>query len=227
MQKSLALAAAAVISLAATSQGAVIVTVTDLGNPVSSNNSTTAPGFQAFLVNLSTTDGALIQAVAFGDDAGSPGGFEGPFLQRIARNDPDDPTDDTLTPTGTQRNEAANFASFDSRFLVPTGRVDVSAPSEDNNSVNPPGAPADNTSSDFGQGSFLRGTFGIQSEVQASSLDLLFVVLPDGSSATFTGSVATSTGTFSVAGAIPPVPEPAAVGLLGVGGLLALRRRRA
>lgn len=221
-----AAALAAATQLAPAARGAVVLTVSNLGGPASPT-APAAAAFQAYRLTLSTTDGASITAVDFGGPAGNPRGMTGTFLQR-ASLDPDAGTR-SLTPQNAALNNVNAF-SFDSHFLLPaSSRVDVSAPNEDNSGLNPPGAPADTATGDFGAGTFLTGTFGLLTAAQGPTIDLAYLVIPDNSTAMILGEVSTTSGIFPVSATVPaPVPEPAAAGVVAcvAGALIVGRGRR-
>jgi len=228
MRKGLLLTAAAagLLGAATASQAGVIVEIENLGDPTTTaSGGITAPGFQAYLVRLVTTQpGELIQAVDFGGSAGSPNGLTGQFLQRASIND--ETQERSNTPQSVIRNNSNSSASLDSHFLPPANvRADVAAPAENNDLVNPPGSPADTAANDYGTGTLMTATFGILGASQGSSLDLAYIVQDDTIVNRIVGSVNTSLGTFAVDSPIP-VPEPASLGLLALGGLGLLARRR-
>jgi hypothetical protein len=107
------------------------------------------------------------------------------------------------TPVGTSTN---GVYPIDTHFLVPTAsRVDATSPFEDNNGVNTPGIPNDDSTDNYGSGTYLRGVFGIQGANQTNSMNLAYLVLP--SNGTYSIDVAEgvvgSSGTgFHLAGTI-------------------------
>lgn len=201
------------------------VNVSSLGDPTATAGSSagTAAGYQVLLVNLSATGpGEVIMSVDFGggsaaDPVAGPG-FFGSLLQRTAVDSEGERTPTVFSAT---RNNSTSANSFDTHFLdVP--RVPIFAV-ENNSNTTPGGPPADTASSDFGLGSFIQATFGLTDALQ--NFDLLYLVVPDGSTTTYRGTVSTSAGTFPISGTIP-VPEPTAGVALAAGALLALRRRK-
>jgi hypothetical protein len=219
------LIAAASVLVSSQARAAVVATVITQGSNPKDNVGDSSSGFTAYIIRIATDNGSVITGVdAGGGLTNATNGIFGPILQNW------DITRSGETPTPVKSDEFTPLGpySVDSHFLVPdASRVDVDAPSEDNSGVNPPGSPPDfpgNGGSDFGAGTFLQGTFGIQAG-QATSMDLAYIVLQNGQLATFSMDIATSdNNSFHVAGVIP---EPASAGLfsVGLGMLFGIRRR--
>ena len=130
--------------------------------------------------------------------------------------------------------EDASVAS-DTHLLVDTtdaAKVLIaSSPEEDAVLFNPVQTTPDGYR--MGHGTYMATTaisnmaFAIPSAHQALSTDLFQVVIPAGSTALLNGTVVANNGTSIVHVNTPiPVPEPATMGLLAIGGIGALIRRR-
>ena len=207
---------ATLLAITSAAEAAVVVNVTTV---TPTQNSVALGGYTGYVLTLVTTDDANITAVDFGGTANNSRGFFGPFLQRTAiAADEDGNSVFTSTPVST------STTNYDTHILR-TSRLDVAAPSEDNNGINPPGAPADNASSDYGTGSFLKGVFGLTAPF-GSSVPIAYLVLPTGQSFTYSGQIATTSGQFDVSGGNAAVPEPASLGLAAVASIGLLARRR-
>jgi len=219
--------AAAVLSVVAVlpvanATGAVMVSVTTV-QP--SQASVPLTGYTGYALTLNS-DSGVITAVDFGSVANLGGGFFGTFFQRTQLAD-DGEGNIAATPTAT----GTSTTNYDSHFLpVAANRLDVAAPSENNNGTNPLGTPVDTSTSDYGTGTFLKGAFGLQNSGIATTLPIVYLVIKDGQQATFSGQVQTLTGGLAnISGTVGVVPEPTTLGLLAAGsvGLLARRRKTA
>jgi hypothetical protein len=174
-----------------------------------------APGWSGYVVTLGTTTaGEKISAFDFSIN----NGIFGPLHQRWT--DPDAGQAYVPTVGGTSRNNVDSHFLVTADWVIPPGVAQ-----EDNPGTN---SPAVSTDSDkFGRGTFMKSAAGIAGPAQAATLDVAYVVLPNGQSGTLTGLVSTSAGTFPVSGPIP-IPEPTTAALMGLGALgMAARRRRA
>jgi hypothetical protein len=223
MKSILAFSGALLLSATAAS-ASVNLTVTSLG--AASDGTTTYTGFTAYKVTATTTNGAKITSITLGNvNNANPGaGASGAFLQAWSS---DGFGGFNPTPAFAVLN-GVSAASLDSHFLLTTQRTGDLLLAEDNNFINPAGGPPDGTLN-FGTGSTLTGVFGIGSASQASSMDVLYLVLPNAAAATIVGQIATDENTnydvvTNVGGA--PVPEPASLGVLALGGVALLARRR-
>jgi hypothetical protein len=226
MKSILAFSGALLLSATAAS-ASVNLTVTSLG--AASDGTTTYSGFTAYKVTATTTNGAKINSITLGNfNSANPGaGVFGPFLQRWTS---DGLGGFTTTPAVATLN-GVNANSLDSHFLTTARTTELITPTEDNNTINPAGGPADTATFDWGTGSSLTGVFGIPVANQASSIDVLYLVLPNASSATVGGQISTDENTnytvaTTVGPAAAPIPEPASLGVLALGGMALLARRR-
>jgi hypothetical protein len=107
------------------------------------------------------------------------------------------------------------------------------APFENNDSINLPGQGTDSASFDFGGGTFLETVVGIDNGVlsggtnyQQNTVAFAYLVLPENYSVTFNGTANGAQGQ-NLDFNITVVPEPASLAVLGLAGLMGLRRRRA
>jgi len=221
--------------------GDVKITVTDEGVATDSYGDV-APGYHGFLITASTTDGMNVTSITAGQAISGgvltgPTGFTGPMLQewvpagRGTSPTPVEVPGKSVAPTNTTANNGGDWG-VDSHFLTPAANQTGAIPlTEDNNLVNIAGMPANVTSvATFGTGSSLTGAYGLTPlSEQVPSVDFAYIVVPTGQAVNFDLQIATNLNGGSLAtitGAIGAVPEPASLGLLGLGSLLMLRRRR-
>lgn len=227
----LASAACAALGLAATAQASVVATTVDKGVPT--NGTVSATGFHAYVLHLHS-DSGNITAVDFSGTKG----ITGSIVERWTSSGGDG-TYDTPTPGfSTVQGATATSVNYDSHFLgVASNYVVGSALGEDATIPASGGHfgtfPNNSDAAGVGQGTFLRGAYGVVGAVQSADLDVAYVVIPQatggGGAATaqFSAQVATANGTFDISGPIP-IPEPMSASLLGLGALgLISRRRRA
>lgn len=235
MKKSLL--ACAVLGIAASAQAAVVLTPISKGTPF--NSSVTANGYTGWVLRLASDTGNIS-----GVDVSGSRGIIAPMVQRW--NDPDSP-DGTgnwtgKTVTAVNQNASANNANFDSHFLPPNGDVGnmlVGSALTEDAAFGAVGQqfggvfPANTVNSAIGQGSFLKGAYGVAAAAQSPTLDVAYIVLANqyeinGAGAVrFTGEaqVSTANGTFVVPIKVTEVPEPATLSLAGLAlGLVARRR---
>jgi hypothetical protein len=248
----LALAAAVVGLAATTAQAAFTVTVTEQ----TLNANLTAAGWAGYLITITGEAGAKILTVDANNaipDKGAPlaGGIYGPVLQRWVLDSTTN-SDGTVvtqkTPISNGANPPGQAARNDSLFLNGGYFPKITdSPNEDNNGTNagtgtndvPAVADADNgiftNGSDFGIGSFMRFTAAAQDSTSAvSTLNLAFVVAKkDAGDVKFNAVVIDPDQNFTAFQNIsvngpggPPIPEPASLGVLALGGLSLLARRR-
>lgn len=232
-----------VLLSATVASAAPVITIANEGSPTDSFGDT-APGYNAFLITLTADPGDAIGAVDAGGQSGDTNGLFGPFLQEwdlsgrtgtTTNPTPYESLANSTTPTGAY--------STDSHFLLNTAdstqtTTVLAADSEDNNLVDPAGAPTDVSGSggdDWGTGSFLTATFGIPPSALSNAVTLAYVVLPKNQTGTYSiavqevnavthlndGGAVTLTGTIGTS-----VPEPGSLALIGLGGLGLLRRKR-
>lgn len=230
----LASAACAALGLATVSQAAVVASWTSKGTPT--NGSTVATGYTGWILTM-TSDSGNIQSFDLSSTQNGQNGLKGPFVQRWTASNSDG-VYDTVSVTGTATNATSTINNFDSHLLGATNFVGAIDPSESlgtGGTMPPSGTalppfPANSDSAGIGLSGLdgsIRESAGINGPVQATTLQLAYVVLPN----TFTGTlgqaqIATANGTFNVP--IPGVPEPVSASLLGLGALgLVARRRRA
>ncbi len=160
-----------------------------------------ATGYTAYLLTLKADDGQIISEVTAGtSNAGDTMGFFGSLIQDFS------PTRNgaSATPQMSTTNNVAY--ALDSHFVVaPT--YSAAAPFEDSNGIKPNGLPAnyaDDNFDQFGTGTYLRGSFAVAA---ASTVQLAYVVLKDGTQATFNlqaaeGPTSTATTLSTLTGTI-------------------------
>src|SRR5258708_3656616 len=82
-------------------------------------------------------------------------------------------------------------------------------PFEDSNQTAPPGSGlVNNAANTYGTGTYLRGVFGILGAHQTNVMDLAYIVLPTGSSATFSLDVAETLATSTIVQSAPAPVVP-------------------
>jgi len=165
-------AANAAITFSITNQG---VTHDNFGD--------TATGWSSYVLTLIADPGDKITAVDFGQTAASTNGIFGAVLQNWVPAVGKNPA--TATPVEPDKN--GDGYGIDSHFLTPsTSRADVTSPFEDNNQINPGGGvPASTSTQAFGTGTAMHGVYGITGANQLNSTPTAYIVLKDGTSATF------------------------------------------
>jgi hypothetical protein len=254
MRKSLLVSAAlAGLGLAAGSQAAIIQTAVDLGIPSDGQGAAgygPLAGYHAYRIDLTTNNGK-ITAVDFSAEGAAGKVLTGPFhqywqLSKSAKTNAVSLLSKSFQDTTATNNTSAS--SYDSHFIVDPAQITVgSALDEDNNAYTggttlgpstSPFAPfnvngATSTPNDgWGQGTTMRGAWGIQAAFQTAAYQVAYIVLPDSAHLVApltlaTAQVADNGGLQNVPIVIPPVPEPGTItaGILGLG-LLARRRRQ-
>jgi hypothetical protein len=230
----LASAACAALGLAASSQAAVVATVTKMPGPVADTFGTgPLPGYSAYIVHLASDTGK-ITAVDFSD--ANKG-----FSSAIKGMHQDWFTSKGKVTTSEQGDEPSGPTSYDSFFLFPGNAaanvVVGSALAEDNDKTTSPFAPLNATGSQtgdvYGGGTFLRGAWGIVAAAQSTSMDVAYLVwrdadIPPTGLLVATPQVATEGGTVFTQVVIPGIPEPISASILGLSLMgMGLRRRRA
>jgi hypothetical protein len=236
-------AIAATLGFSSSAPAAVIVTIIPRGVPVGSGGAPIAVGYHGYTIRLTENTGANITAVDL--ESGTNGLF-GPFVQRWTSSGGDGVYDTpTVNVTGNNENLTNSVINFDSHLLQPgSPKADSNYVGKINFSEDPgvPFAPSGTPVPPFGTNSdsagfvvsalngTIQGAFGINGAAQSSTLDLAYVVLPDGGVGFFPGTML-----VAVAGGPPQlvvhpfglIPEPATVLTLSLcGGMLLGRRRK-
>jgi hypothetical protein len=239
MRKSLLVSAAvAALGIASATQAAIQVQYINRGTPQGSATQTST-GFTAYVVRLVESTGANISAV---DAESGTNGLFGPFVQRWGDSDEDGVySDKTINVANNPQNLSPNVFNNDSHLLF------VGNPPADANYVgkigfnedvggaaflpsgspNPP-FPNNGTSGIVVSGptGTIQAAFGIDGPQQSSVIDFAYVVLPNSFDGPLgTALIATAGGAPQLV-TFPPVPEPTAMALAGVGALGLLARRR-
>lgn len=230
------------ISAAWVPVGAPKTTLVDAG--VTSGG--TLIGYTAYILRISSSSGG-ISAVDFGgfSTTKTAGSVNGAMLQTWA----DDGGGGTgiPSPVFTQNNSTVNSSNLDSHFLPSAATItwqnsdtsvtpNVAMPLENNNGTDggSNGNPLSNknqgagTGPFYGLGNFLSG-FGPCTNTTLTTLDVAYVVIPNSvdinTMSPTNAQVSTQTnGAFVVQ--FGAVPEPASIGVLALGGLALLARRR-
>jgi hypothetical protein len=178
-------------------------------------------GYTAWIVKL-VSDG---QPITAGDFANNGGGIFGPVHQRWGDVDFDDVGDPSPKSTVLGTN-TTNPLNHDSHWFQNTTIAEPDAPTENNVAV---GAFADEVGPpvvDWGTSDRMTYAFGLDPVSQTTSVILAYLVIPDGQTVDIRGAVTTlGNPTPYLIG----FPEPASMGLFGLGGagLLGRCRRRA
>jgi len=249
----LSVAALALAGAASEANAAITISVTAApnflsGNTTNINSTLAANGWGAFLVTL-TSNAAPITTVDFKNDLLSLGGTFG--IQAILHQDSKISADDGTTRTNTPSapgpiGGVATQQGRDSLFLNASYYgVGVPDPFTENNnrvnSANPPytGSPlADNPSNlsasppvagnDFGVGSLMTFTGAAALANASTSVQIAYVIVPlDGSGPNIIrGYAIDGNGNASFVQTKIIIPEPASVGVMALGGLALLARRR-
>lgn len=223
--------------------GNVTITVTPVAVNPSNDFGETATGYTAYLVQASSANNITAVAAA-GTGAATETGFTGPMLQEddyvVSRGT----KKVTLTPTmSVATGEANSDYSLDSHFLIPANGLTAApgfAPTEDNSSAvltgpqsTAVGAPAADGFDEWGNGTSLTGAYALGTGT-THSLDLAWLVIPTGSTVAYDFNIFTDVTSANGAqfdGVIPTgtvnTPEPASLGVLALGGVALLRRRKA
>ncbi len=141
----------------------------------------------AYQLDVMTDDGANITAIDVSQAAAR--GIFGTFHQQqlLFPAPADTPSGDPAT------------AKSDTHLTPLTGALTGEASAEDNNGTNASNM-VDNAFFNYGTGTFLTGAWGIPGASQSDTAKLAYIVIPTGSESSLNiiGSIATSTGTFSL-----------------------------
>jgi len=224
----LASAACAALGLASAAQAAVVVSYVSKGTPAGTGGVPVATGWQGQVLHLHSDTGN-ITAVDFSGTRG----FNGSMMQRWGSSGGDGTYDTPSPGFSTVQNGTATPVNFDSHFLGVASQFAVGSALSENAVIGPSGTtlppfPANTDSAGFGPGTKLQGAYGIVGAVQSTDLDVAYIISQNQNTVPFTAQVATAGGTFDIAGAMPPVPEPTTLSLAGLSALgLVARRRRA
>lgn len=222
--------------------GDVTLTVTNLGVPTNDFGENVT-GYTAYDVSLSTNDGSNITSMAFGG-AGFTG-FQGPLLQEwdYTVNKKGQatysPTPD-VQPNATQGGGLnGQDYGLDSHFLLNMSNFLVQTPpTEDNPALHnasasyAPGSPGDDGGDVWGIGtSLVTNVAGNGAANDFPSFDVAYLVIPSSGFVSYSFAATTDANgspQSNFAGSIPSAvtPEPASLGLLAVGGMALLARRK-
>jgi hypothetical protein len=184
----------------------VTVSVTNQGAAHDSKGNTTT-GWTGFLITLNADSGKVIGAVDMGASASSANGIFGTLLQAWSNVD-----GQTITSPQSSASTDTNgtVLGTDSHVLT-QNLTTVTNPFEDNNEVHPTGAPANTATRLWGTGTYLHGIFGLSGSGAVQNLPLAYVILKNGTTASYAldvaqtvpGGVATGahvSGTITVGG---------------------------
>jgi hypothetical protein len=214
----------ALLAMVTVSQAAVTLDIQNMGAPTSSF-AAGLEDYSCWLLTLNADDASEISSLDFDKNIGK--GFSGPLHQVWQV------TDDgfgTITKTPTPNRTDADVSvpyGMDSHMLIALTTLDpivVNPITEDSSGT---GSPVTLPSTlEAGMGTFLSGTVALPSNT-ATSVPLAWLVIPNGQSVDYSFSVggAQAGQSQQFAGSIV-VPEPATMGLLAIGGIAALIRRR-
>lgn len=236
---SLAAAAVAGLGFAANASAAVTFTWVNDGAPTvpASLSPTTMNGWTGYTLHV-TSDSGNITAVDFTTVNGAA--ITGIMAQRTPDNDGTGTYNaaDDSSATGTANNSATNINNSDSHFLplaaniaVGTALAETFTGPGNNPYASFSSTPGNPTAAFYGVGNQLSGAFGVVATAQSNSMDLAYIVVQNGTQVSFANaSVATTGGTFtgltSTSPNSAPAPEPASLGVLALGGLALIARRR-
>lgn len=205
---------AAALGLATVAMGQVNVIVTNAGS-VDDPNLAGNQNLTRYIIALDNT--------GVGNITGIDLSLNGSGLWQIQANGflnaPQDSIyEDTLAGGGAAYVNADTHLMFDANEVL-----DVVGVGEGNEGVTLGSDSAHHGTSTF----FNSGDSGILGSVQANQLNVLHVVLAPGGSATLTGFASVAGETQPRTLAPTPIPEPASLGLIAIGGLALARRRLA
>jgi hypothetical protein len=250
MRKSLlAGAALAGLGVAFTSHAAIIANLVYLGIPSDGQGAAgygPLTGYSAYRLDFITNNGK-ITAVDFSAEGQAGKVLTGSFhqywqLSKSAKNNAVSLLSKSFQNTTATNNTSVD--SYDSHFLVDPAQITVgSALDEDNDAytggttLGPSTSPfssfnvngAASTPNDgWGQGSTMRGAWGIQAAFQQSVYSAVYLVLPDtgGAFGPVVAQVADAGGLQNVPIVITLIPEPTSLVVLAVVPTLLARRRR-
>lgn len=161
--------------------------VTNLGPATDSFGNSTA-GWTGYLITVTADAGKVITAIDLGTSAAASNGIFATLLQEWTGSGGSTPT-----PIGTAADQVNGSGLGTDSHLLPQNRLDFTAAFEDNDRVNPTGAPVNTVNRQWGTGSYLHGVFGIPSPNQTNSMTLAYVVSKDGTAGSYAVEVAEAT----------------------------------
>jgi len=170
---------------------AIVVTATAQTGVAHDSFGDTAAGYTGYLITVSVDTGDIVAAVDMGSAANSPNGIFGTLLQDWATATKKGVTTFTPTPVGSTANDTnGSSTGTDSHLLIlGANRADVTSPFEDNPNATTPvppspvGAPPQDASDTWGNGTYLHGVFGVSGG--SNTMNLAYVVMPTGSKGSF------------------------------------------